>query len=276
MAREPFELPPLSDAEREILILDAIWDLSNGLVNRHNMTIHFEEGNGDVRFSSMEAARLFSILLADLLSEPSNVIVQNTSDYLKALTEICRAPSFDLAKEIEYLSAATSSFHDWLEHGVIYYGMWMPAIWLECDIHMTRKEALKLVGNISKHNFTRLTDSASKLKRYLARTNIEITPTQAMMLLEDFEVQFYEDVFHSYRNMLASHVNNIRRGMRIYLREKCRISSARNEQGLHYFVRPADLANDYVADVFIRLMGRVLHEDMYQEFGVAHVYREMF
>jgi hypothetical protein len=275
MALEP--LPAFSDVEREVLILDAVWDLADGLLNRSNVWVHVDDQlNVEMRFNSMEAGRLFSILLVDLLSEPSSDIMRNQADYLKALLLICEAPSFDPAHDIDELRDATASFNNWLEFPYVYPQMWLPSIDRECDIRMTRKETLKIVGNLSKHNFTRLTASARNIRQYLTRTEVHVSATESMMLLEDFEVQFYDDVFHCYRNMLAFHINRVRRSMRNYLMHKRHTSARRNEHGLVYFARPQEIPNDYVASVFIRLMGRVTGNHMYESFGVAQVYRDMF
>jgi hypothetical protein len=141
---------------------------------------------------------------------------------------------------------------------------------------MTRKEVLKVCGNLKKHNFTRLTGCAANLSNYLQRTQINVTPVEAMMLLEDFEVQFYDDVFHCYRNVLAASVNDIRRGMRNYLMHQCAVGHIPGPHGGIQFPRPPQITNDYVAGVYIHLMYRVVQDHMFESFGVSDVFRNMY
>jgi hypothetical protein len=277
MARNPLQLPQFNAMEREVFILNAVWELSNRMVNRSILRLHHNDPDSEVRFQSAEASRLFNIRLVDLLSPPNAQFARH-ENYVVALKAICENPSFRPKYAVRPLRKAARAFDRWLRSKRRYSRIWLPSIDRNCTIEMQRQEFLKICGNISKHNYTRLTDAAEKLRTILHRTGINVSATESLTLLDEFDDWFHDNIFHYHSSTIAEFINNIRLGIFDYLSPEFQRSYTRDphDEIKYTFKRPTHLNNDYAFHVHWDLMNKVRSRPWMPAFTVTKALKKRY
>jgi len=114
------------------------------------------------------------------------------------------------------LSAAVDALEAWLANAVE-VKTWLPSINREVTIHPTRAELIKISGNISKHNFTRLTRTSRWLKDILAKEQVNVDALDVLQALDDFYGRFHDDVLNYHSSTMAQLLNDVRWGVHEYL-----------------------------------------------------------
>lgn len=259
MALAPNRLPVFTPIEREVLILSAVWELADNMVNRHIMRLHFNNPNSSIRFSSDHAGYMFAIHLVDLLSKPSDQITQS-ANYLEALRVICADPAFRPRRRVRALSKPVNRFHRWINATKRYPKLWLPSINSNRTLRMRRKDYLKITGNLAKHNFTRLDRVANDWRRILLANRVNVSLEQALESLEDAYEHFNNDIFLYNSHEIAELVNNIRSGIYEYLLPEYRRSYYRPANVPDYgyaFHRPTGINSDFAFKVYWDLMNKV-------------------
>src|SRR5215210_5959276 len=155
---------PLNDVEEEVILLKAVWELIDSMVNFEMLKLYGDDPNSSVRFETMTHQRFFNIVLVDFLSVTDKRAFIKQTSYLGALKKISASPNFDVNNSVASLSKATQEFSDWLNQEIEVHKIWLPSIDTETTLKLTRIAFLKMCGNISKHNFLRLVGVAEELK----------------------------------------------------------------------------------------------------------------
>ena len=142
-----------SGIEQEVIVLKAVIELINSMVNFERMDLLGNDPDSKVAFKSPTHQKFFNIILVDFLSSPLQTgsnIKQPT--YLEDLTKIVNNPYFNENDSVHNLKVATQEFKDWLEQEVE-VGVWLPSIDTDTRLKIKRLDFLKMTGNISKHHF---------------------------------------------------------------------------------------------------------------------------
>ena len=181
-------------------------------------------------FSTSENAQLFNILLCDFLSLPQpkakNSLPFNLpkapengrkSDrsHLYYLRMVCNEPR--LGSDTKDLLAAVENFSRWLEGETVLEKVWFSSIGLELNMRVTRFDALKITGNLSKHNFTRLEADVKKIRRILEANGHQQTVEECYLILSEFYEWFHEHAFIYQSSEIAELLNEIRWATHEYL-----------------------------------------------------------
>jgi hypothetical protein len=214
----------LNDIEEEIILLKAVWELIDSMVNFEMLNLYGQDPDSSVSFETMTHQRFFNIVLVDFLSRTDKRAFIKQTSYLGALKKISKSPNFDVNGSVASLSEATHEFSDWLEQEIEVHKIWMPSINTETTLRLSRMAFLKMCGNISKHNFLRLIGVAEELKEVLSRSGVSVELDEALLALNDFYQWFHADILNYHASTIAEFLNNIRWGIYEYLQPEFRRS----------------------------------------------------
>lgn len=204
--------------EAEIISLRAIIEMINSMVNKAMIELRGKDPDTELVFHTFIHQKLFYIILVDFLSPFDSNLVGKKGAAVDLLKSICEEPSFEFENSMAFLKESVTVFSDWINKEIVREKTWFPAINRELDLKIKRWEFIKICGNISKHNFARLTGTYTLLKNILKRNGVsEIAPDAMNMLLDEFYEQFHEDVLNYHNSCIAEMLNNIRWGIHEYL-----------------------------------------------------------
>ena len=203
--------------EREVIFLKAVKELIDGMVNFEIGKVIGSNPHSQFQFCSMTHQKSFNIILVDFLSCSDKKVLGEQSSYLSALKSICNSPKFNQNNSINSLSKYVDEFSTWLEQEVIVEKVWLPSIELEIDLSIKRVEFIKICGNISKHNFSRLSGVVIELQTIFERNNTTLDEDEALVIIDEFYKWFHDDIFSYHSSAIAEFLNNIRWGIYEYL-----------------------------------------------------------
>lgn len=223
----------LTDADKEIIILTAACDLIDEMVNYSMFCEDWEPTWSNVLFRTAEHAVLFNIRLSDFLSapQPSKATEQqmpfgldpakpqvfgSDGSFLFYLKSVSKTPT--LASYSADLERAVQALASWLDGETIIKNAWFPTIQKEVSLRIPRHEALKITGNIGKHNFTRLAVDANKIKTIMGKHGIQLVGGQEYLILGEFQDWFHDHAFIYQSSHISEQLNTLRWEIYRYLK----------------------------------------------------------
>ena len=209
----PAEFSPI---EWEMIALKALTDALDSMLNHSVMTLRGNDPNTEIVFDSSVHQRLFTILLVDFLAKPEKAIVGFDGSYLELLSGICHSPSAGEPKSIMALATSVEHLSSWLS-SKIEVTVWLPSLYKETNVTIQRSDFIWITGNISKHNFARLTRVSRKLIKIFQANDVEFNLHQAITVLDEFYERFHDDILNYHSSALAEILNNVRWGIHNYL-----------------------------------------------------------
>ena len=213
----------ISNIEQEVIILKAVKELIDSMVNYEMMSLVGNDPNSSILFNSSTHQKFFNIVLVDFLSRTDrNAPIKQTS-YLSAMKDVSEGPSFNVGDSIKPLREATLRFIAWLEQEVK-VDVWLPSIETQTMLNISRISFLKMCGNISKHNFLRSVGVAEELRKTLAENGVSVTMEDSLLMLADFYERFHTDILNYHSSTIAEFLNNIRWGIYEYMQPEFRRS----------------------------------------------------
>lgn len=222
-------LASFNKTEQEAIILNAVCGLIDEMVN-YGMFVKCETfENSNVMFQTTAHARLFNIWLCDFLSVPLGKkgkfpfgFTEVPSDeptsmksYLFYLFEVCEDSKF--GRVSDSLFDAANDFKVWLEGETVVEKVWLPSIDLKLDMRIVRADALKITGNLAKHNYTRLEGDVKKIGKILENNGHIKTIEECYLLLPEFQEWFFDHAFMYQSTEITELLNNIRWAIHDYL-----------------------------------------------------------
>lgn len=263
----------LTPFEEEIITLKAVLDMIDDMVNHETMTIHFSDPNSSVMFRTMTHMSFFHIVLVDLLSKPSGFFVSD-KNYIDRLGEICANPCVGEVQDVRELSRAVCAFDKWLSEEVTIQDRWFPSLELQIHLRIKRQVFINICGNITKHNFTQLTRQADRLRDVFSVNGKDISHDKCILALQDFRVQFYDDICQYHSSTIAEFLNNIRWGIHSYV-DPVRARCVENyyDEKLHVnaykYVYPGKVSSAIGKTCYWNLLNDVMQQPNIQRFEVA-------
>jgi hypothetical protein len=241
--------------EKEVIFLKAINELINAMVNYEVMDF----AGSSVVFKSMTHQKYFNIILVDFLSRSDKRVIGEEQSYLEAITAICKTPNFNENGSSNNLALATKGFVEWLEQE-IQVETWLPTVNTNLFLLIKRVEFIKICGNISKHNFSRLSITANDLLGILARNQVTIELKDALLILNDFYEKFHFDVLSNHASTICEFLNNIRWGIHEYLKPEFgrSIVYEGGSPPSYRYIYPKDVTNAFAKNCYWDLMNDVL------------------
>jgi len=259
-------------AETEVIFLRAIKELIDNMVNYEVIILIGDDPHSEIRFNSPTHQKYFNIILLDFLSPPDKKFSSTQSTtYLNELQKICEFPNFDKSNSIKKLTTPTRKFKEWLEKEVVVNKIWLPSIDQEIDLSIKRIEFIKICGNISKHNFSRLSGVEAELIKIFRRNEIILKDKETLLVLGEFYEWFHNDIFSYHSSAIAEFLNNIRWGIYEYLHHEYQQSIVyENTDPLKYhYTYPKEINNDFAKNCYWDLMNEVRGKPYMKKFQVT-------
>jgi hypothetical protein len=261
---------PYSQIEKEVVFLKAIQVIIDEMVNHEVMKITGTDPDSQVLFKTMTHQRFFNIILVDFLSSTAQEVMGESTPYLQAISKICDNPCFRDNGSIETLKVAVNEFRTWLREEVE-VEVCLPAIEMDTTLKIIRFDFLKMCGNISKHNFSRLSGVASQLIKIFDRNSLVISLDEALLALDDFYDRFHYDILNYHASTISEFLNNIRWGIHEYLLPEYRDSyeNLGGNQQRYQFRYPPNLNSEFTKQVYWDLMNIIRSGPLMERFTVS-------
>ena len=132
----------LSNTEAEVVLLKAVKELVDSIVNFEVFQVRGQDPGSEILFRSSTHQRFFNIVLVDFLSATDKRAPVRQTTYLRALRSIADRPGFDVGNSIGSLRTATDDFIRWLEQEVE-VAAWLPSINVDTCLKLSRLAFLK-------------------------------------------------------------------------------------------------------------------------------------
>jgi len=261
-----------NDTEREVIFIKAVKELIDEMVNLEIGNIIGSDPHSQFQFSSMTHRKFFNIILVDFLSCSDKNVLGEQSTYLSALKSVCDSPKFEQNGSIDNLKKCVSEFGEWLSKEVVVEKIWLPSIDLETDLSIKRVEFIKICGNISKHNFSRLSGVVRELKTIFKRNNIVLSDDQALVIIEEFYQWFHDDIFTYHSSAIAEFLNNIRWGIYEYLQPEFQQSivyEPSEDITRYHYTYPDEIKTDFAKHCYWELMNDIRSKPYMKKFHVT-------
>ena len=266
----------IQSIEKEIIYLLAIKKFIDEMVNFEVINPLGENPDVEVHFKSITHQKFFNIILVDFLSCADTEILGEKQPYLSALASICENPSFNQNNSIENLKKSTYNFRDWLTKEFTVKNFWSPTICLKTDLSIKRIEFIKICGNLSKHNFSRLSGVAKEIIEIFKRNGHTLDEENALAIFEDFYDWFHNNIFTYHCSAIAEFLNNIRWGIYEYLQSEYNQSIVqtivyiKNDQCNSYkYTYPDGVNNKFAKECYWNLMDEVRSKPYIKKFEVT-------
>lgn len=261
---------PYSDIEKEIIFLKAIQELIDKIVNYEVLDLSRKDPDSEIRFKSMTHQMFFNIILVDFLSLSDKHVIGEQLSYLSAIIKIYEHPNFNQDNSIDFLSVSAKEFVDWLEQEVK-VNVWLPAIETDTELSIKRIEFIKICGNISKHNFSRLFGVSKELKQIFKRNDIKIDFEDTLLILDDLYERFHTDILNYHSSTITEFLNNIRWGIYEYLLPEYNQSMQKNDENLegYKFTYPKGVDSKFSRNCYWDLMNWIRRKPFVERFKVT-------
>ena len=266
----------LTKGEKEILLLKAVFESINSMVNRNMFILHHNDPDSALLPHFDVHQKYFNILLVDLLS--LETFEHRKADLFERLKYVCEKPCYNV--DTDPLKKAVEDFEEWLgqdvkfEHDGEIRTFWIPSIAQEITLKIKREGFIKICGNISKHNPLGLDRQAKAIKKIFERNDVEITLTEILLIMDEFYEQFHDDLFNYHISTIAEFLNNLRWAIYEYLQPLFRKSVEYYRDDSDSLWRskwhlPKDLKNEYIKAIFKDLMRDVSRKPYLPRFQVT-------
>ena len=264
----------LNAHEREVVVLRAVQELIDEMVSCDVFELTASGSGYEIRFKSSVYQKLLNIILADILTCPDKGILGKKSSYLSALKEICSSPNFEQNNSVNSLKNSTNEFSGWLDGECKVKNVWLSSIGKETDLSIKIVDFIKICGNISKHNFTRLFREVGKLQSIFKRDleAINLNDDEALIIIGDFYEKFHDDIFNYHSSVIVEFLNNIWWGIYDYLLPEYKKSNVcKIEDGLsvNSYTYPAEIQNGFAKECYWELMSSIHSRSHMKKFQVT-------
>jgi len=258
--------------EIEVIFLKAIKELIDNMVNYEVIMLIGDDPHSEICFNSATHQKYFNIILLDFLSCSDKKVLGKQLSYLNALQEICKSPNFNKSNSIKNLTISTREFTEWLEKEVVVNKIWLPSINREINLSIKRIEFIKICGNISKHNFSRLSGVVRELIEIFKRNKIILKDENVLLMLGEFYEWFHNDIFSYHSSAIAEFLNNLRWGIYEYLHHEHQVSIVYEDAdspSKYHYTYPKEINNDFAKKCYWDLMNDVRGKPYMKKFQVT-------
>lgn len=275
--------------EREAIVLSAVWDMIDEMVNFEIFEAPILSRPTNLWFKSLGHKKLFSILLVDFLSQPQargkkpvpfglpksgDRTRASDHTYIHYLKGIAREPK--IGCDTRRLGAVVSSFADWLDEEMLCEKVWLSGLQIEFDMRVTRIWLLQVVGDMSKHNFSRLEGRIRQIKDMLNRHGHDVEEDMVYRELPVLYEWFHAHLFSYHASTIAEFLNNIRWAIFDYLKPEFERAYRKGADDFYTYDVPIDISNDLARGMYWELMNTVRTQPYFPQFVVTDSLKSAF
>lgn len=256
--------------EQEVIILRNVYDHIGEMVNFSLMDIRGSDPNSMIMFKDMNQRKLFFILLVDFLSVTDKRGPITQTSFLQGLLTVCENPLFSVDGSESNLKETTEKFRDWLKQQKE-IDIWMPSISEQVKLTISRLDAIKMCGDVSKHNYLRSIGVAERLKELLEKSGVTVSVEKAMLALPDFYERFHDDILIYLSSHICEFLNNLRWAIHKYLKPEF-VNSFHwldDERFRYGYVVPDEIKSEYARDCYWELMNELRGDPYMRKFVVS-------
>ncbi|MDT8383446.1 MAG: hypothetical protein RRB22_03440 [Gammaproteobacteria bacterium] len=251
----------LNSLERETIGLCICLEAVNDIVNHVLLDVWESSqspGVSMVYFKDRIHRSLFVIRFLDFAKEAGDSKLTGISgSCINVLNEACSSKRFNIDNSVEELERSLVELQSWLELKTP-LKLWLPTLNLEAKLEVSRIEFLKISGNHSKHNISRLTGVSKGIHKILSEHNYNFPLELIPLALEDFREHLDENYFIYYGTWMAELLNNVRWGLQRYLKPIYHSCLRKGEDGISYkYEYPEGFESEVSKQWFWRLMNHV-------------------
>lgn len=226
-------------------------------------------GECEVIFQSAAHEDLFLIRLLDFVKEGADKKLTGVDgSCLEVLKKAaCETRCFDENGSVAILKKAVETLDGWLSHEKP-IKLWLPTLAIEAPVGISRLALLKIIGNHSKHNLSRLTGVSGDIAKILNKSvHRDLIP----LALADFREHLAGNYFVYYCTWLSELLNNLRWGLQAYLSPTFARSYKLDPNSPRYsYEYPENIVGDVPRQWFWYLMDNIRTPPYLKEFTGAH------
>ena len=276
--------------EQEAIILNAIWEMIDDMVNYDMFMKNQKLENTNLMFKTSAHMRLFNVLLGDFLSlpqrrgrtplpfglpDPPSGTRESNLTFLFYVRQVCNDPKFN--SNANFIREPLEAFADWLEGVSFIEGVWLSEINTRLDMQLMRIIYLKICGDIGKHSFARLERNVKRICGILADHGHSIDEGMGYMVLREFYEWFHTHLFAYHSSTIAEFLNNLRWGIYSYVRPEFERSFERvGPDTMYRFNYPSDVAEPLARQMYWGLMNMARSKPCFPKFTVTRSLKERF
>lgn len=256
--------------ETEVILLKSVYDHIGEMVNLSMLEIQGSEADSTIRFKGMHERTLFYILLVDFLSKTDLKGPIGNVSFLEGLSNICSSPCLAQKGSEKPLSDVVRSFRNWLEIERE-IDIWMPSISSQITLKLIWTDAIKMNGNVSKHNYLRAVRVAKQLRKLLKSAGKDVSIEQSMLALPDFYDRFHDDILIYLSSHICEFLNDIRWAIHTYLGpefKNSRHQTSESSAGYSYKV-PESIESEYAKSCYWDLMNHLRSDPDMKQFKAS-------
>jgi hypothetical protein len=253
--------------EREVIGLWIATGALDSMVNHIILNLVGRENPKEIHFETEVHQQLFNILLLDFLENVDKKLTNIEGSCVELLEEVCRLASFNNNDSVNFLHEPLQKLKTWLEK-IIIVETYFPSINRTIPLEIKRKDSLYICGNISKHNFSRLTGAGKRLRELLKHHDVIVDSKKVLYVLDDFYKRFHEDILEYQATVIAELLNNVRWGIHHYLLpEYLQAKTQDTPESIKYSFRfPQDVTDDFVKTCYWELMSSLIRKPNMEQF----------
>jgi hypothetical protein len=272
-----------STIQQEVIVLAAVLDLIDDMVNLRTFGPPITDRPTNLLPNTSTDQRIFAILLGDFLSLPKphrgdampfGLSVPTKDEkgsartYLRYLREITANPSF--SGNIGPLANEVDAFAVWLDAELTCHKVWLGDLNIEFDMTVERIWVFKAVGDLAKHNFSRLEGQIRPIQNMLVRHGFAVEEGEIYGALPNIEEWLRGHILAYHTSTIAEFLNNIRWAIYGYLRPEFVRAFRRESACVPYtFDVPAAIGQGLPRGMYWRLMNAMRSEPHFPRFEVA-------
>jgi hypothetical protein len=246
----------MQSIEAEAISLHIAATALDGFVNY--MLLTQPTPGGYATFRGVEHRELFAARLLDFLEKVDSNMTGVTGSCVDLLTAAARTRCFDHGGSSDRMNRPLAVLRQWLAERVK-IDLWLPAIDLNGTVVIARSDLLYVCGNTSKHNLSRLTGVARRLRGILEANGHPVQEVDSWLALEDFYTPLQEDVLTYYSAWLVELLTDVRWGIHEYLLPEFRRSytSDPSDPPRYSYSYPPDLHDRFARSCYWAVMNSV-------------------
>jgi hypothetical protein len=256
--------------EEEVILLRAAYELIDSMVNFEVLRLGGSDLQSEVQFNSATHQKYFNILLVDFLSRTDKNSPVEQASFLGAVRSICQNPNFNADDSISALRSESNNFRTWLNQE-IEIETWLPSISKKTNLNITRISLIKIGGNISKHNFLRLSGLSKEIGDLLSKSGVTTNEYDFFLVISDLYERFHTDIFNYHGSTISEFLNNIRWGIYEYLQPEFKRSivwESHSPPKYHYII-PSEINTEFGKECYRGLMNEVRCPPYMRKFEVT-------
>lgn len=251
----------LSNKERESIGLCISLEAVNEIVNHSVLDVRKSSripGESLIYFKDLVHRSLFIIRFLDFAKEAGDSSLTGVSgSCVDILKKVCADSELGTDDSVRELERAVNNLKDWLEQKSP-LKIWLPTLGLNAEIEVSRTELIKISGNSSKHNVSRLTGVSKGIHRTLSEHGYDVPVELIPLALEDFQEHLESNYFTYYATWMAELLNEVRWGIQRYLEPLYAVSYQPQQDGFSYrFEFPEGFNDELAKQWFWRLMNHI-------------------